>query len=234
VHPRYVMAAVLLLALTVMPMYTGRNGLRWAYAETLYPLSALGDGVRAVASSNENEKRDQENRHDHGNNGNGNDNNNNNNNGNENDDDGGPPPPPPPRPAPPQPQNQASACLPAGGSVSLTLSDGTATMKVFQDNLNVELSRSDLPPAPGGLVGDLMFRVGASSCGGGLGTLPGEANLGVAYRDRVAQSTDENKYVLVFWDGQTWVPTAKQARDPGANFISATISSPGVYAVVQQ
>jgi len=122
--------------------------------------------------------------------------------------------------------------------VSLTLPDGTVTMKVFQDNLNVDLSRVDpgsVPPPPGGIVASLVFRLGASPCGGsGLAALPGEGNLGVAYRNRAGESGDKSKFTLMFWDGQSWVAAPKQARDPGSNYVSATITALGIYAVVPQ
>jgi hypothetical protein len=246
------MVAMLLLTLTVVPSYTMPNGLRWAYAEALHGQHMDGSTAwatsptdeRAVSASNENEQKDKDNRRDHGNNANdnnGNDNGDSNGNGNGNDDDDGccaPPPPPPQRSAPPPPANQSSACLSAGGTVSLTLNDGTATVKVFQDNLNVVLDRVDagsVPGPSGSIVGNLVFRVSGSPCGGaGFGSLPNEANLGIAYRNRVAEAGNESTFTIMFWDGQKWTATPKQALDAGSNYVSATIQALGVYAVVQQ
>jgi hypothetical protein len=122
--------------------------------------------------------------------------------------------------------------------VSLTLNDGTVSTKVFQDNLNVVLDRVDagsVPGPSGALVGDLIFRVSGSQCSGsGLGSLPGEANLGIAYRNRVAEAGNESTFTIMFWDGQKWAATPKQALDAGSNYVSATIQALGVYAVVQQ
>lgn len=116
--------------------------------------------------------------------------------------------------------------------MSLRLSDGTVAVKVFQDNLHVEISRNDLPAGPGGLLGDLIFRVSAAPCGGGgLGALPGEGNLGVGYRDRVVSGRDERTFRLLYWDGQGWTEAPKQATDPGNKYVSATITAPGVYAL---
>jgi len=246
VQRRYLMVAALFLALTVVPTYAMPNGLGWAYAATLHGQVASGDvqasspvDERAVASSNENEQKDREDRRDHGNNAN--DNNGNGNDSDDNEDNGGgspPPPPPASRPAPQTASNQASGCLQSGGSVSLTLSDGTVTAKVFQDNLNVVLDRVDagsVPGPAGGIIGDLIFRVSASPCGGaGLASLPGEGNLGVGYRNRVADAGNESKFTLMFWDGQKWSTAPKQTTDTGANYVSATITALGVYAVVQQ
>lgn len=248
-QPRYLMVAALLLTLIVVPSYTMPNGLRWAYAEALHGQHANGSSAqastpideRAVAASNENEQKDKDNRRDHGNNANdnnGNDNGDSNRNGNDDEDCCAPPPPPPQRSAPPPPANQSSGCLSAGGTVSLTLNDGTVNLKVFQDNLNIVLDRVDagsVPGPSGSIVSDLIFRVSGSPCGGsGFGSLPGEANLGIAYRNRVAEASNESSFKIMFWDGQKWAATPKQALDAGSNYISATIQALGVYAVVQQ
>ena len=77
-----------------------------------------------------------------------------------------------------------------------------------------------------------MFRVSASSCGGGgMGSLPGEGNLGVNYRGGVASGKDEGRFKLMYWDGQRWSEAPKQATDPGNNYTSATIQALGVYAL---
>ena len=242
-QPRYFLVAALLALLTLAPL-TGLPGLSGsAYAQTTHESSARArswwSGLYTVVASNENEQKDREDRRDHGNNAN-------DNNGNDNDDDGDsndnndccmPPPPPPPArdPGPPPAQNQAASCLSSGGSVSLDLSDGVVTARVYQSNLNVVLDRVDpgsVQSPPGGILGSLVFRVSASPCGGsGLGSLPGEGNLGVGYRKGVAAGKDESKLKLMFWDGQRWSEAPKQVADPGANYVSATISALGVYAL---
>jgi hypothetical protein len=246
VQPRYPLAAVLLLALTLAPL-AGLPGFgRSAYAQTVHESGARvrswWSGLYTVAASNENEQKDREDRREHGNNANDNNSNGNDDDGdsNDNNDCCAPPPPPPPAreaapPPPPSSQNQASACLNSGGSVTLQLSDGTVTAKVFQDNLNVTLERVDpgsVSPPPGGTLGSLVFRLSAAPCGGsGLSALPGEGNLGVGYRDSVVSGKDESKLKLMYWDGQRWTEAPKQAADPGANYVSATISALGVYAL---
>jgi hypothetical protein len=234
-----------LAVLTLAPL-TGLPGLgKSAYAQTTHESStrtrSWWSSFYTVVASNENEQKDREDRREHGNNAN-------DNNGNDNDDDGdsndnsdccAPPPPPPARndspPPPPAAQNQASSCLSSGGSVTLQLSDGSVTAKVFQDNLDVTLERVDpgsVSAPPGGPLGSLVFRVSASPCGGsGLGSLPSEGNLGVGYRKGVAAGKDESKLKLMFWDGQRWSEAPKQVADPGANYVSATISALGVYAL---
>lgn len=240
-QPRYVMAAVLLLLMTLAPL-TGWPGREVsAYAQASGEQGPASPRIRArwwplslftVTSSNENERKDREERQGREDN-----------QSHDNDDDDccAPPPPPPPPPqqqAPPPPppaQNQASACLSSGGSVSLDLSDGVVTAKVFQDNLNVNLERVDpgsVQAPPGGILGSLVFRVSASPCGGsGLGSLPGEGNLGVGYRRGVAAGKNESQLKLMYWDGQRWSEAPKQAADSGNNYVSATISALGVYAL---
>jgi hypothetical protein len=238
VQPRYVMAAVLLILLTLAPLTGWPNRELSAYAQPSGERGPSSPRVRAhwwplslfiVTASNENEQKDREERQGREDNQSHDDN---------DDDCCAPPPPPPPQqqaPPPPPPQTQASACLSSGGSVSLDLSDGVVTARVFQDNLSVSLERVDpgsVPGPPGGILGSLVFRVSASPCGGSwLGSLPGEGNLGVGYRDGVAAGKDEGRLRLMYWDGQRWSEAPKQATDPGANYVSSTISALGVYAL---
>jgi hypothetical protein len=185
----------------------------------------------AVATSNENERREREqqqgredNQHED----------------NENDDWT---PPPPPRvqaqPAsPPPPAAQVQACLQNGQSVTLMLSDGSATVKVFQSGVSIELSKVDaggVPPPPDGIVGDLVFRLAAGACGGtGLDVLPGAVNLGVGYRNRVGERVDKNKLTLMLLDGGAWTAAPGSQPDPQNNYVSASVTGLGVYAVVQR
>jgi len=154
-QPRYLLAAILLIVLTFAPLTIWPGGSGSAHAQSLadggsFALKARPDWLPrllTIVASNENEQKDKDDRRDHGNNannnGNGNGNNNNNSNNNDNDGGGMPPPPPPVQRAPAPAPDMASACLSSGGSVSLSLDNGTVTLKVFQDNLNVELARVD-------------------------------------------------------------------------------------------
>jgi len=255
-QPRYLLAALLLLTVTFAPLSGWPNGQMSAYAQSVRdgsksagtnwswwnPFAAL-----TVSASNENEQKDRENRQKEGNNDNGgggndnsdsNSNSNSNGNNNNNNDDGGPPPPPPPsNRSQSAPSGQASGCLQNGGTVSLTLPGGLATFKAYQDNLAVDLTQVDpssVPPPPGSLIGQLVFRLGASQCGGsGMASLPGEDNLGVGYSEDAAAGHDKSKLSLMFWDGSKWSPAPKQANDQGAKYVSATISALGTYALVQ-
>ena len=184
----------------------------------------------AVATSNENERRNREeqrgredNQHED----------------NENDD-WTPPPPPPrqPRSAPSEPPSQMQACLQNGQTVTLTLSDGSATVRAFQGGVSFELSKVDagsVPPPPGSIVGDLVFRVAAGQCGGaGLSELPSAVNLGVGYRNRVGESVDESKLTLMLYNGSGWTVAPGSVPDPQNNYVSASVTGLGVYAVVQR
>jgi len=245
VKPRYLIAALLLLALTVAPLtgWPGKSAAAYAQTtgtqrETTFRTRAVWPfSLFTVVSSNENERKDKEERQGREDNQSSDDN---------EDDNCCAPPPPPPPPAPsssggssgPPPaaaSNQASGCLRNGGTVSLSLPDGSVTAKVFQDNVNVRLERVDsgsIPPPSDGYIGSLVFRVSASPCGGSdYGSLPNEANLGVNYNQGAVSGRDEDDLRLMYWDGQRWSATPKQTADPGANYVSATISALGVYAL---
>ena len=236
-EPRYLLAAALLALLSLAPLTGWPLGQVSAHAETMHERGRSATAARSsspidlmtVALSNENERQDQEDRRGR-----------NQNDQDDNDDGEDWTPPPPPRgPSynPPPPPDQGASCLGSGGTVTITLPGGGATVKVFQDNVYAELARVDPSsvPSPGNLVGQLVFRLTASPCGGqAFSTLPGEANLGVRYSDDAAAGRDESKLTLLFYDGQRWTSAPKQATDPPNNYVSATVSTPGVYALVQQ
>src|SRR5829696_144789 len=135
VKPRYLIAALMLLALTVAPL-TGWPGKSAAvYAQSPHDQRESTFRTRAVwpfslftvTSSNENERKDKEDRQGREDNQSSDDNEDNN---------CCAPPPPPPPPSnsgssgpPPPSSNQASGCLSNGGSVSLSLPDGSVTAK---------------------------------------------------------------------------------------------------------
>lgn len=228
-EPRYLLAAALLAILTAIPLTGGPIGQVSAHAQSTADQSRSGNAVDLLtaALSNENERQDREDRRDR-----------NQNDQSDNDDDWQAPllPPEPPTQSAPPP-DQSATCLGSGGTVTVTLPGGGATVKVFQDNLFVELARVDpgSVPSPGNLVGQLIFRVSAAPCGGqALNALPSEANLGVTYTGDAASDRDESKFALMRYDGQRWAPAPKQANDPPNRYVSATIGAPGVYALVQQ
>ena len=228
-EPRYLLAAALLAILTAIPLTTWPQGQLSAHAQTAVEPGRSGDVVDLLtaALSNENEREDREERRER-----------NQGNPNDNDDDWQAPllPPEPPN-QPPPPSDQSATCLGSGGTVTIALPGGGATVKVFQDNLFVELARVEpgSVPSPSNLIGQVIFRVTAAPCGGQpLSTLPSEANLGVTYTGDAASGRDESKFALMLYDGQRWAPAPKQANDPPHRYVSATIGAPGVYALVQQ
>ena len=228
-EPRYLLAAALLVLLTAAPLIGWPVGQVSAHAQTTAEPGRSGDVVDLLtaALSNENEREDREERRER-----------NQGNPNDNDDDWQAPllPPEPPTQSAPPP-DQSATCLGNGGTVTIPLPGGGATVKVFQDNLFVELARVDpgSVPSPGNLVGQLVFRVTAAPCGGQpLGALTNEANLGVTYTSDAASGRDESKFALMVYDGQRWAPAPKQANDPPNRYVSATIGAPGIYALVQQ
>lgn len=233
-EPRYLIAAALLALLTAAPLTGWPPGQISAHAQTMRErdgaseraLSGSPVDLLTVASSNENERLDREERRGR-----------NQNDQDDNDDGEDWTPPPAGGSMYEPPPDQSATCLAAGESVTMALPGGGATVRVFQDNLFVELARVDPSgvPSPGSLVGQLVFRLTAASCGGqALGALPGEANLGVTYTGDAVSGRDASKLALMLYDGQRWSPAPKQANDPPHRYVSATIAAPGIYALVQQ
>jgi hypothetical protein len=62
---------------------------------------------------------------------------------------------------------------------------------------------------------------------------PAEVTLGIRYSNRDATGLDPSRFVIgrLDMDTATWVPVERQANDPPANFISATIIRTGYYMV---
>jgi hypothetical protein len=151
-------------------------------------------------------------------------------------------PPPPPPPPPPGPSvstvDEVSQCLANGGVLVYHGPDAGIAVKSFQDNLNVTLTRvnpTSQPAPPGAIVGNYVFRLSASPCGGApYSVLPLEVNLAVSYSDGLAAGRDESRFSLMRYDGTTWTVAPKQLRDPVNNHVSASVTGLGVYALVQQ
>ena len=66
-----------------------------------------------------------------------------------------------------------------------------------------------------------------------LTEFPAEVNLGIRYSDLEVAGLDEGRLVIgrLDVDTATWVPVEKQANDPPANYVSATITRTGYYMV---
>jgi hypothetical protein len=117
--------------------------------------------------------------------------------------------------------------------------DGRVAVKVFPTmSRNVRITVrmvSNAPATPGQLVDGLTFSISGEFCeGGALTTLPAEVNLGVHYSDQDAGALNEASFTIARLSGTQWTPEAKQASDPTANYVSATITGLGTYAVYQR
>jgi hypothetical protein len=154
----------------------------------------------------------------------------------DNDNDGGPAPAPAAKPAPPP-------CSTPGQDITFSSADGRFVIKVFASmtrpvRLAVRMvDPGTVPALPGTLIDALVFEVLGEFCdgGGGIALLPAEINLGVRYTDAEAAGLFEANFKIAALDpvDKQWVPEPKQAPDPGANFVSATIMRLGFFAVYQ-
>jgi hypothetical protein len=134
-------------------------------------------------------------------------------------------------------------CAQAGTDRSFGSADGRIAVRVFPTmsrNVRITIANpidpASVPANPGQKVDALLFRVTADDCGGGgIATLPAEVNLAVRYSDADVGGLNEASFKLAWLDpaDNTWKPLAKQAPDPGANFVSATIQNTGVFVVYQ-
>lgn len=151
------------------------------------------------------------------------------------------PPPAPAAPAAPP----APTCSTPGQETAFQSDDGRVTVRVFgtlpqsvRVSFRLPVDPATVPPAPGPVVGGLMFQVVAEPCDGGppLATLPAEVNLGVRYADADVAGLNEATFALARLDttANRWLPAAKQATDPPANFTSASISELGYYVLYQR
>ena len=86
-----------------------------------------------------------------------------------------------------------------------------------------------VPPTPGRRLGDVLFEVIAND--GRLAELPSEINLGVDYGDEDLAGLNEQQLILGFLDNGRWTTAPKLATDPANNFVSASVTRLGVYAV---
>ena len=107
-------------------------------------------------------------------------------------------------------------------------------------NVHISIAKpidpGSVPANPGQKVDALLFRVTADDCaGGGIGSLPVEVNLGVRYSDSDVGSLNESNFKLAWLDpaDNTWKSLQKQAPDPAANYVSATIVNTGYFVVYQ-
>jgi hypothetical protein len=123
-------------------------------------------------------------------------------------------------------------------------SDGRVSIKVFPSlsqsvkfSIRLPIDQGAVPPAPGQVVGGLVFQLMAEGCASGpIPTLPAEVNLGVHYADSDVGGMTEANFILSRLDtsANQWQTVAKQATDPGSNLTSGTITEMGYYALHQR
>ena len=128
----------------------------------------------------------------------------------------------------------------AGQDLQVTLTGDRVVVQVFASTppgIRLRLYLVDPnahPGTPGPLVGDLMFRIEASDASGvPLATLPAEVNLSVRYKESDLGGRDDARVTLTRLDpadGQ-WKPAPRLLTDSASNFVAASISELGVYAV---
>ena len=223
-----------------------------AYATTAQ--RATETGQAGVQKQDDNDDNNTNNNNNMNNNSNANSNNNTNSNTNDNESENNndnehhedvnvvPVPVPAPAPTPVGPSvsqvDEVSQCLSNGGRLVYQGPDAGIAVTSYQDNLNVTLTRVNptaQPAPPGVLIGNYVFRLSASPCGGApYSVLPSEVNLAVSYSDGLAAGRDESRFALVRYDGAIWSTAPKLYRDPDHNHVSASVTGLGVYALVQQ
>ncbi len=132
-------------------------------------------------------------------------------------------------------------CTTPGQDTVFTSHDDKMALRVFGSSsrpvqvvLYLVINAHTAPPPPGDLVGQLVYEVWASDCGANrMPELPAEVNLGIRYNSADVGGRDTSRFVIGRLDMNTatWVPVEKQANDPPASYISATITQTGYYMV---
>jgi hypothetical protein len=142
------------------------------------------------------------------------------------------------------PLEGSGVCALPGQQTVVTSPDGRVAVRFFPTlaravRLSITgVTATDVAAVPGRRVGDLTVWLRAEYCDGGeLSVLPVEVNLGMHYGDQdVAAGLTEQNFVISRLDPATnqWTQAAKQAADPSANYVSASIGELGIYALHQK
>jgi hypothetical protein len=93
---------------------------------------------------------------------------------------------------------------------------------------------NSLPAVPGARAGDLVFYVEALDAGGArLTALPAEVNLAIRYADTTIAGLNEQNLALSRLDpaDNQWKAAPKLVREPDSNYVAASITQLGAYAV---
>ena len=229
---RGALMSVFVLGLAISPFLAHAVG-----ATTAGPIAGARQLFVSAANGNGGGGNDNNNNGGNDNNSNSsNDNNSNNSNGNNGNDST--------KSSGPAPSSGAgSNCAQAGHDTTIVSADGRVAVHIFPSmarnvriTIVMPIDPATVPATPGQKVDALLFQLTADDCAGGsISPLPAEVNLGVRYTDQDATGLTESKFSIVHLDpvGNTWKPELKQAADPNANFVSATITATGFYAVEQ-
>ena len=149
-----------------------------------------------------------------------------------------------PRPSVSAPARPAEpTCTTPGRDAVFTSHDGKVALRVFGSSplpvrvvIYQVINAHTAPPPPGTFVSPLVYEVWASYCDANrVPEFPAEVNLGIRYSDLEVVGLDEGRLAIGRLDMDTamWIPVEKQANDPPANYVSATIIQTGYYMVWQ-
>ena len=137
----------------------------------------------------------------------------------------------------PTTQDQA---MTTGGDLQIVLSGDRVVVQVFStipSGITLTLRLIDpatQPAVPGTLAGDLMFRIEARDQQGAvLSLLPAEVNLSIRYTDADVAGRDDAGVTLARLDpgDNRWQTASRLLVDPEGNFLAASITELGTYAV---
>jgi len=141
--------------------------------------------------------------------------------------------------APAGSETQASGTS-TGGDSTIALSGDRVVVQVFPSmpaGLTITIRLVDpapVPPPPGTRAGNLIFRIEAQDASGTpLTALPAEVNLAVRYADQDVAGLNEQRATLSWLDpaDTRWKPAPKLATDPSTNYVAASVTALGTYAL---
>jgi hypothetical protein len=89
-----------------------------------------------------------------------------------------------------------------------------------------------VPPPPGEVVGETIFRVEASD--GENGTLPSSVTIQVTYPPDAGPAAERDRLILGYLDGTEWQPVPEQDAEPADARVRAPADRTGVYALYRQ
>lgn len=139
------------------------------------------------------------------------------------------PPPPPPCARP----GQGNTFTSSDGRVAVTVPPTTPS--AVRVNVNTSVNLTTAPPL-GGLIDSLYFELTAEGCDGGSLAELSPVNVGVSYSDADAGGQNKQRFTLVYLDvaDNQWKPVPSVPDPSEKNYVSATITKLGFYALVVQ